>query len=122
VSDSLLEDTKFLVETGHSDSQPFYAALGKLISTACSFSILLITPAIEAYPLMRLKPCSQCRHTAAIHLFIQNILKTFFLPIMHYFSQEEKDAMLKKGLEFDQHFIHQKYPDVVKYVASRYEP
>jgi hemerythrin-like domain-containing protein len=48
--------------------------------------------------------------------------KHFFLPIMRYFSQEEKDAMLKEGFEFDQNLIHQKYIDVVKYAESFYAP
>ncbi len=40
--------------------------------------------------------------------------KHFFLPVMRYFSQEEKDAMLQKGFEFDQNLIHDKYRQIVK--------
>jgi hemerythrin-like domain-containing protein len=46
--------------------------------------------------------------------------KHFFLPIMSYFTQEEKDALLKEGLEFDQHLIHQHYIDVVRHVENFY--
>jgi hemerythrin-like domain-containing protein len=46
--------------------------------------------------------------------------KHFFLPVMEYFSQEEKDAMLSEGFEFDQNLIHQKYNDVVKHSESFY--
>jgi hemerythrin-like domain-containing protein len=37
----------------------------------------------------------------------------FFLPIMNYFSKEEKDAMLKEGYEFDQRLIHERYQNIV---------
>jgi hemerythrin-like domain-containing protein len=39
--------------------------------------------------------------------------KHFFIPIMDYFSQEEKDAMLKEEYEFDRNFIHLKYQEIV---------
>jgi hemerythrin-like domain-containing protein len=38
----------------------------------------------------------------------------FFLPVMAYFSQEEKDAMLLEGFEFDQNLIHEKYKQIVE--------
>ena len=38
----------------------------------------------------------------------------FFLPVMRYFSQEEKDAMLQEGFEFDQSLIHDKYRQIVE--------
>ena len=38
----------------------------------------------------------------------------FFLPVMGYFSQEEKDAMLEEGFEFDQSLIHDKYKQIVE--------
>jgi hemerythrin-like domain-containing protein len=38
----------------------------------------------------------------------------FFLPVMRYFSQEEKDAMLREGFEFDQNLIHDKYKQIVE--------
>ncbi|MFW6115125.1 MAG: hemerythrin domain-containing protein, partial [Thermodesulfobacteriota bacterium] len=37
----------------------------------------------------------------------------FFLPIMEYFSKEEKDAMLKEEYEFDRILIHDLYRDYV---------
>jgi hemerythrin-like domain-containing protein len=37
--------------------------------------------------------------------------KRFFLPCMHYFTEEEKEAMLKEELEFDKNLIHQIYKD-----------
>jgi hemerythrin-like domain-containing protein len=40
--------------------------------------------------------------------------KRFFLPVMGYFSKEEKDAMLREGFEFDQSLIHDKYKQIVE--------
>ena len=40
--------------------------------------------------------------------------KHFFLPVMGYFSNEEKDAMLREGFEFDQSLIHDKYKQIVE--------
>lgn len=37
----------------------------------------------------------------------------FFIPVMEYFSQDEKDAMLKEGYEFDKRLIHEKYENIV---------
>jgi hemerythrin-like domain-containing protein len=37
----------------------------------------------------------------------------FFLSVMSYFNQEEKDSMLKEGYLFDQTLIHEKYKQVV---------
>jgi len=39
--------------------------------------------------------------------------KHFFIPVMQYFSSEEKDSMLKEGFEFDKNLIHTKYQDIV---------
>jgi hemerythrin-like domain-containing protein len=39
--------------------------------------------------------------------------KRFFLPVMSYFTQEEKDSMLQEGFIFDQNLIHEKYKEVV---------
>jgi len=38
----------------------------------------------------------------------------FFLPVMEYFSQEERDGLLREGFEFDQKLIHEKYKGVVE--------
>lgn len=37
----------------------------------------------------------------------------FFLPVMEYFSEEEKDGMLKEGLSFDSDLLHRDYADHV---------
>ena len=37
----------------------------------------------------------------------------FFIPIMDYFSEEEKDAMLEEENEFDRDLIHEIYRDYV---------
>jgi len=39
--------------------------------------------------------------------------KHFFLPVMDYFSDQEKDAMLQEGYEFDSSLIHNEYADKV---------
>lgn len=39
--------------------------------------------------------------------------KTFFIPIMQYFSNEEQDAMLHEEYEFDKNFIHFHYKEIV---------
>jgi hemerythrin-like domain-containing protein len=33
--------------------------------------------------------------------------KHFFLPVMDYFTPEEKDTLLQEGWEFDKNLIHQ---------------
>jgi len=40
--------------------------------------------------------------------------KRFFLPVMSYFTREEKDSMLQEGFAFDQNLIHEKYKEVVQ--------
>ena len=39
--------------------------------------------------------------------------KHFFIPCMQYFTDEEKDAMLKEEWEFDRNFVHEKYGKIV---------
>jgi len=39
--------------------------------------------------------------------------KHFFLPVMTYFSEQEKEAMLKEGYELDSTLIHEEYADTV---------
>jgi hemerythrin-like domain-containing protein len=39
--------------------------------------------------------------------------KKFFIPVMDYFSEEEKDAILQEGYEFDKGLIHEVYGDIV---------
>jgi hemerythrin-like domain-containing protein len=40
--------------------------------------------------------------------------KHFFRPVMDYFTQEERDAMLEEGFEFDRKLIHEKYRKTVE--------
>jgi len=39
--------------------------------------------------------------------------KHFFLPVMSYFTREEKDLMLQEGFSFDQTLIHEKYKEII---------
>jgi hemerythrin-like domain-containing protein len=39
--------------------------------------------------------------------------KNFFLPIMGYFSKEEKEAMLTEGYRFDADLLHEEYQKIV---------
>lgn len=39
--------------------------------------------------------------------------KHFFIPIMDYFGQEEKEAMIRQGYESDSQLLHQEYVDFV---------
>jgi len=47
--------------------------------------------------------------------------KHFFMPVMRYFSREEKDAMLKEECEFDRQFVHKRYQEVVRRAENRFE-
>lgn len=40
--------------------------------------------------------------------------RRFFLPAMRYFNQQERDAMLKEGWEFDRRLIHDIYQEMVE--------
>jgi hemerythrin-like domain-containing protein len=40
--------------------------------------------------------------------------KRFFLPIMGYFSKEEKEAMLNEGYRFDADLLHEEYQKTVQ--------
>ena len=44
--------------------------------------------------------------------------KHYFLPVMRYFSDEEKQAMLEEGYDFDRTLIHEKYQQVVERAES----
>jgi hypothetical protein len=39
--------------------------------------------------------------------------KRFFVPTMGYFSREEKDEMLARGMAVDRSLFHQEYEDLV---------
>lgn len=45
--------------------------------------------------------------------------RQFFIPIMDYFTQEEKDAMLAQMWEFDRKMIHEKYTAIVTGIENR---
>lgn len=45
--------------------------------------------------------------------------KHFFIPIMNYFSPEEKEAMLKEEWEFDKNLIHLIYKNKVFEAENR---
>jgi hemerythrin-like domain-containing protein len=40
--------------------------------------------------------------------------KHFFLPVMDYFSREEKDAMIAAGHALDSRLLHEEYEELVK--------
>jgi hemerythrin-like domain-containing protein len=46
--------------------------------------------------------------------------KNFFLPIMGYFSKEEKDAMLMEGYQFDADLLHEEYQKIVQEKESNF--
>ena len=45
--------------------------------------------------------------------------KHFFIPVMDYFSKDEKDVMLQEGYEFDRKLIHEKYGTIVQQAESK---
>jgi hemerythrin-like domain-containing protein len=45
--------------------------------------------------------------------------RCFFLPSMKYFSDAEKDEMLKKFFEFDKNIIHDKYKNLVEHYEKK---
>jgi hemerythrin-like domain-containing protein len=54
--------------------------------------------------------------TALVEFYPKHIEKEdqhFFLPVMAYFSQKEKEALLAQMSEFDRGFIHAKYQKLV---------
>jgi hemerythrin-like domain-containing protein len=62
------------------------------------------------------------RLNALVEFYPRHIEKEdrhFFLPVMRYFSQEEKDAMLQEGVDFDSTLIHEKYKAVVAQAESK---
>jgi len=48
--------------------------------------------------------------------------KNFFLPIMGYFSKDEKEAMLMEGYRFDADLLHEEYQEIVKGAERRLPP
>ncbi len=54
---------------------------------------------------------------ALVNLYPSHIKKedrSFFIPVMGYFGDEEQKAMLERFYEFDRGMIHEKYRQVVK--------
>jgi len=52
-----------------------------------------------------------------IDFYPQHIRKedrNFFMPVMGYFSPEEKEAMMEAGYESDSRLLHQEYADLVR--------
>lgn len=45
--------------------------------------------------------------------------KEFFIPVMGYFSPEEKDGMLRAGYEADSRLIHEEFADLVKSLETK---
>ena len=45
--------------------------------------------------------------------------KHFFVPVMDYFTDDEKNAMLEEGHEFDRKMIHRKYESDVSAAEKR---
>nr|MDO8080520.1 hemerythrin domain-containing protein [Candidatus Freyarchaeota archaeon] len=66
-------------------------------SNALEDIIAIISELIEFYP----------KH-------IEKEDKHFFIPVMNYFSKQEKDDMLQEFWEFDKKLIHEKYKAVVE--------
>jgi hemerythrin-like domain-containing protein len=58
-----------------------------------------------------------------VTLYPQHIEKEdrqFFIPVMKYFSQEERDAMLAEEYEFDRQLIHERYRMLTERVEKRF--
>ncbi len=48
--------------------------------------------------------------------------RRFFLPIMGYFSKEEKEAMLQEGYRFDADLLHEEYQKAVQEQEHEFPP
>jgi hemerythrin-like domain-containing protein len=47
--------------------------------------------------------------------------KHFFVPVMHYFTEDELNAMLEEGHMFDRKMIHKKYRKIVLDFEKQYK-
>src|SRR4030043_2035889 len=47
--------------------------------------------------------------------------RNFFIPVMGYFSNEEKEAMIREGYESDSRLLHQEHADLVKRLETKKE-
>jgi hemerythrin-like domain-containing protein len=43
----------------------------------------------------------------------------FFIPVMSYFSPEEREAMIREGYESDSRLLHEEYADLVKSLETK---
>ena len=62
--------------------------------------------------------------TGLVRLYPNHIDKEdnrFFLPVMDYFSREEKDAMIKESKDFDMNLIHERYAGIVERLEKSYK-
>ena len=50
---------------------------------------------------------------------IQKEDRQFFMPVMEYFTQEEKDAMLREGYALDSNLLHEAYAETVSGMEKR---
>jgi len=94
--DKLLEDHKL----GRKITQSLMASnelYQKGNAAALSDIVVSLRSLIEFYP----------RH-------IEKEDKHFFIPVMGYFSPEEKEAMIREGYESDSRLLHEEYLDMVK--------
>ncbi|HUL62687.1 MAG TPA: hemerythrin domain-containing protein [Methanocella sp.] len=48
--------------------------------------------------------------------------KHFFVPAMGYFTQEERDAMLKEFEDYDARVVHETYGAMIKRLEKRFAP
>jgi hemerythrin-like domain-containing protein len=48
--------------------------------------------------------------------------RRFFLPIMGYFSKEEREAMLQEGYRFDADLLHEEYQEAVQEQEHKFPP
>ena len=58
---------------------------------------------------------------ALIEFYPKHILKEdaeFFIPVMSYFSAEEKAAMLAEFHEFDRRLVHERFDQIVGYIEK----
>jgi hemerythrin-like domain-containing protein len=50
---------------------------------------------------------------------IQKEDRNFFIPVMDYFSREEKEAMIREGYAADSRLLHEEYADMVRNLEGK---
>jgi len=88
------KNVRILIDAGKAYREGDDSALKKIIS--CMSSL------IDLYP----------RH-------IEKEDKSFFFPVMDYFTPEEQNNMLNSFYEFDRKMIHEKYQDIMEGLGSK---